>query len=76
MAVVAAHRGKGHGTALLQALLRELDGDQQVTALTATVHPDNAASVSAFERLEFLREGSGEGFLTLRRGLGRPIERV
>ena len=76
VAVLAAHRGKGHGTALLRALLAEIDGDQQVSALTATVHPDNTASVRAFDGLGFLPEGSREGFLTLRRGLGRPIERV
>jgi spore coat polysaccharide biosynthesis protein SpsF len=55
-----ANRGRGYGSLMIDALLRQLGADYQVVRLTATVHPENTASRKAFERAGFRLASVGE----------------
>jgi spore coat polysaccharide biosynthesis protein SpsF len=57
VAVAPAFRGRGLGTALLEALVTDAGTDPQVVALTAVVHVGNTASVRAFARAGFVPDG-------------------
>jgi GNAT superfamily N-acetyltransferase len=70
-AVLPAHRGRGIGTALLEALAREAR-DQQINRLSLSVERDNPAA-ALYARLGF-RPLSGEGnALTMVIELDRPL---
>jgi len=53
--VAAGHRGRGVGPAMLRAVLAEVADERLVERLRALVHPDNIASLRAFERAGFRR---------------------
>jgi spore coat polysaccharide biosynthesis protein SpsF len=79
IAVHPRHRGAGHGTTLLRALLEQVAAEQQVTSLVARVHPDNVASMRAFAGVGFTPDPHGTacdhgGFVTLRRDPRVPME--
>ncbi len=67
VAVDAARRGHGAGASLLGALRDELDGDYQVVALRALVHPANTASQRSFTRAGFVEDGidGASGFIVM-----------
>jgi RimJ/RimL family protein N-acetyltransferase len=72
IAVAPAHRGRGVGSSVLRALLVEIEADLGVRDLRAVVHPENAASLRAFERAGFQDAGRTQrGFLVLERSVGR-----
>jgi spore coat polysaccharide biosynthesis protein SpsF len=58
IAVAPEHRGKGLATELLRLLQVETTADCQIDALDAAIHPDNRASIAAFERAGFIRTGA------------------
>jgi UDP-2,4-diacetamido-2,4,6-trideoxy-beta-L-altropyranose hydrolase len=69
--IAPAHRGRGIGSAVLDALLVEMERDPRVNRLRAVAHPRNTASVRAFERVGFSRCGRGQGdFIVLERSVG------
>jgi RimJ/RimL family protein N-acetyltransferase len=71
VAVAPGHRGHGLGTAILRALVAEVEGDPRVTRLRALAHAENVASLRAFERVGFQAQGCGEdGFVILERSVG------
>ncbi|MCU1430317.1 MAG: hypothetical protein JWL83_4317, partial [Actinomycetia bacterium] len=73
---IAVHpqaRGQGFGRALLEALLAELQSDQQVVDLVARVHVDNTASLRAFRGVGFVGDGVDGLFLVLRRDPRVPM---
>jgi RimJ/RimL family protein N-acetyltransferase len=71
VAVAPGHRGRGLGTAVLRAMVAEVEGDPRVTRLRALAHAENVASVRAFERVGFSAQGRGaDGFLILERSVG------
>jgi UDP-2,4-diacetamido-2,4,6-trideoxy-beta-L-altropyranose hydrolase len=74
IAVAAGARGRGLGQAMLRATVEEVARDGDGVTLTALAHPDNPASIHAFERVGFLRRGSREnGFVVLEwRAPGQP----
>jgi spore coat polysaccharide biosynthesis protein SpsF len=76
IAVDPVLRGHGHAGALLSALLDELRGDQQVVDLVARVHPENTASMRAFERVGFHPDQDEEGFVVQRRDPHVPMEKA
>jgi spore coat polysaccharide biosynthesis protein SpsF len=77
IAVHPKYRGQGHAKALLGALLQQVAAEQQVTALVARVHSDNAASLRAFSGVGFAATGSAQDeFVTLRRDPRMPMETV
>jgi spore coat polysaccharide biosynthesis protein SpsF len=76
LAVDPGRRGRGHGGALLRALLDETRADQQVVELVARVHPENVASMRAFERVGFWRDQDQDGFAVLRRDPRLPIDKA
>ncbi len=49
---------------------RRSDGRRDVTTLTALTHPDNEASIHAFEKVGFTRVGARDGFVVLELALG------
>jgi UDP-2,4-diacetamido-2,4,6-trideoxy-beta-L-altropyranose hydrolase len=53
IAIAPTHRGRGMGTAALQAMVIETERDPGVTHLRALVHADNPASARAFELAGF-----------------------
>ncbi|MEY2426652.1 MAG: spore coat polysaccharide biosynthesis protein SpsF [Actinomycetota bacterium] len=59
-------RGAGIGTELLRLVQQALQGDFQVVALDAVVHPTNIASLRAFERVGFVPIGVRGEFTVLR----------
>jgi RimJ/RimL family protein N-acetyltransferase len=70
IAVAATHRGRGVGTKILRALVIEMEADPEVGTLLAMVHPDNSASLRAFERLGFrARDGRPHGFVVFERSV-------
>jgi RimJ/RimL family protein N-acetyltransferase len=69
--IAPAHRGRGIGSAALQAMLLEIERDPQVRRLRAVAHAENTASRRAFERAGFRRRGRGErDFIVLERSVG------
>jgi RimJ/RimL family protein N-acetyltransferase len=67
VAVDGSRRGEGVGSRLLGALVDELRGDVQVTALEARIRPENVASIKAFERNGFVQSGTDGAVLVFRR---------
>jgi RimJ/RimL family protein N-acetyltransferase len=66
IAVAASARGRGVGQTMLRLALEEIERQHVVTTMTALTHPDNLASIHAFERVGFRRRGlSHEGFVVL-----------
>jgi len=70
IAVAPTFRGQGLGTAMLEALVRDVSADPQVVALTASVHAGNTPSMRAFARVGFVAAGSDGEFRNFRRDLG------
>ncbi|MHB8488750.1 MAG: GNAT family N-acetyltransferase [Candidatus Dormibacteria bacterium] len=71
IAVAASARGRGVGRAMLRLALAEIERQRLVTTVRALTHPDNLASVSAFEQVGFRRrDGSENGFVVLELKLG------
>jgi RimJ/RimL family protein N-acetyltransferase len=52
-----AHRRKGHARAMLRALLRRADADPAVTAVRASIRPDNLASRATIAGFGFRKIG-------------------
>lgn len=66
IAVAASARGRGVGQRMLRLALEEIELQHVVTTMTAVTHPDNLASIHAFERVGFRRrEVSDEGCVVL-----------
>ncbi|MBJ7596043.1 MAG: GNAT family N-acetyltransferase [Candidatus Dormibacteraeota bacterium] len=64
IAVAAGQRGRGVGSAILQAMQAGVLSTGAVTRLRALVHPDNSVSLRAFTRAGFRRMASADaGFL-------------
>jgi RimJ/RimL family protein N-acetyltransferase len=73
IAVAPDHRGRRLATAILFAMLDELDRAGAVTELRATVHPDNTPSLRAFEKVGFVPTGERDrGFVILRLRINGP----
>ena len=71
IAVAPAARGRGVGQEMLRRALAEIEREHLVTIITAVSHPDNHASVHAFERVGFRRRGASDGgFIVLELRLG------
>jgi RimJ/RimL family protein N-acetyltransferase len=69
--IAPAHRGRGVGSAVLQAMLAEIERDPRARRLRAVAHTENAASLRAFERVGFRRQGRRErNFIVLERSVG------
>ncbi|MFI5287089.1 MAG: GNAT family N-acetyltransferase [Candidatus Dormibacteria bacterium] len=66
IAVAASARGRGVGQQMLRLALEEIQRQHIVTTMTAVTHPDNQASIHAFERVGFRRRDmSEEGLVVL-----------
>ncbi|MEU4689314.1 GNAT family protein [Actinoplanes sp. NPDC023714] len=52
-----AHRRKGHAKAMLAALLARADADPRVTAVRASIRPDNVASRATIAGFGFFKIG-------------------
>lgn len=66
IAVAAVARGGGIGQAMLRAAIEEIAREDAAIQLRALIHPDNIASLRAFERVGFRRVSSDErGFVVL-----------
>lgn len=52
-----AHRRRGYGRAILAALLERADADPRVTAVRASIRPDNAASLATIAGFGFEKIG-------------------
>jgi UDP-2,4-diacetamido-2,4,6-trideoxy-beta-L-altropyranose hydrolase len=64
--VAPGYRGRGLGTAALTALVAEVGSDPTIETLRALVHPENVASLVAFERAGFRRlDEPHQGFVVL-----------
>jgi UDP-2,4-diacetamido-2,4,6-trideoxy-beta-L-altropyranose hydrolase len=78
IAVAREHRGRGMAVSMLRAMIEVVAADGDLRRMTALIHPDNAASLRAFERAGFRRVGAPNGgFLVLLRQLpvgARPGE--
>ena len=61
IAVAASARGRGVGQRMLRLALEEIERQRAVTTMTAVTHPDNLASIHAFERVGFRRREASEG---------------
>lgn len=71
VAVSASQRGRGLGSAVLQAMVVAMETEAGVRRLRALAHADNIASIRAFERAGFHREGRHEpDFIVLERRVG------
>jgi RimJ/RimL family protein N-acetyltransferase len=69
--IAPAHRGRGIGSAVLRAMLVEVERDPRVHRLRAVAHAENTASRHAFERAGFQRRGRKEReFIVLERSVG------
>jgi RimJ/RimL family protein N-acetyltransferase len=69
IAVASGHRGRGVGSRMLGALMIEMEADEEVGTLLALVHPDNTASLRAFERTGFHNAGRRQGFVVFERSV-------
>lgn len=66
--IAPAHRGHGVGSAVLAAMLVEMEREPRAVRLRAETRSTNIASLRAFERAGFSRRGPGQGdFLVLER---------
>jgi RimJ/RimL family protein N-acetyltransferase len=73
--VAPAHRGRGIGSAVLQAMLVEIERDPRARRLRAVAHAQNMASLRAFERAGFRRRGRRErDFIILERSVGQKSD--
>ncbi len=71
IAVAAAARGRGLGQAMLRLALAEIERQPRITTMRAVTHPDNPASIRAFEQVGFRRrEVAEDGFVVLELELG------
>jgi len=71
IAVEGLARGRGLGQAMLRLALAEIERQRLVTTMTAVAHPDNPASIHAFEQVGFTRRDVAEdGFVVLDLELG------
>jgi UDP-2,4-diacetamido-2,4,6-trideoxy-beta-L-altropyranose hydrolase len=69
--IAPAHRGRGIGSAVLRAMLAEVERDPRVRRLRAVAHAENMASARAFERAGFQRGGRRDrDFIVLERSVG------
>jgi UDP-2,4-diacetamido-2,4,6-trideoxy-beta-L-altropyranose hydrolase len=69
--IAQAHRGRGVASAVLQAMLVEIERDPRARRLRAVAHSENTASRRAFERAGFHRRGRRErDFIVLERSVG------
>jgi UDP-2,4-diacetamido-2,4,6-trideoxy-beta-L-altropyranose hydrolase len=69
--IAPAHRGRGVGSAVLQAMLAEIERDPRARKLRAVAHAENTASIRAFERAGFHRRGHRErDLIVLERSVG------
>jgi spore coat polysaccharide biosynthesis protein SpsF len=64
--VAPDERGRGTGSDVLGLLQQELEGDFQVIALDAVVHPENEPSVRMFEHAGFVPSQQRGAFAVLR----------
>ena len=72
IAVAPSQRGRGLGSAVLQAMVIEMQREAGIQRLRAQAHADNIASIRAFERAGFHLEGRHEpDFIVLERGVGQ-----
>jgi UDP-2,4-diacetamido-2,4,6-trideoxy-beta-L-altropyranose hydrolase len=72
VAVAPSQRGRGLGSAVLQAMVTAMESEPGVRRLRALAHAENTASIRAFERVGFHREGLHEpDFIVLERALGQ-----
>jgi len=62
--VAPAHRGRGHATAMLAALLIQSEPDPQIVRLRALVRDDNTPSLRAFSRVGFAPIDHGRSVTT------------
>jgi RimJ/RimL family protein N-acetyltransferase len=70
IAVAPDRRGRGVGSAILRAMLIEMERDVEARRLRAVAHDENRTSIRAFERIGFRRRGRSErGFVVLKRDL-------
>jgi UDP-2,4-diacetamido-2,4,6-trideoxy-beta-L-altropyranose hydrolase len=68
VAVAPGHRGRGLGSAILAGLVAEVAGDDAIGELRALVHPENIASLRAFEKVGFRdRKAREDGLVVLDR---------
>ncbi len=66
IAVAPSARGRGVGKEMLRRALAEITRLRLATTMTALTHPDNVASIRAFEQVGFTRRGVSEaGFVIL-----------
>jgi len=64
--VAPSARGRGVGKEMLRRALAEIKRERLATTMTALTHPDNVASIRAFEQVGFTRRGvSDAGFVVL-----------
>jgi UDP-2,4-diacetamido-2,4,6-trideoxy-beta-L-altropyranose hydrolase len=71
VAIAASQRGRGFGSAVLQAMVLEMERNGDTGRLRALAHSENTASIRAFERAGFHRLTRREGeFAILERGIG------
>jgi len=70
ISVAPAHRGRGVGSAMLRALVIEMEADVAVRILLALVHRENTASLRSFDRAGFSDTGREQrGFVVLERSV-------
>lgn len=71
VAVAPSQRGRGFGSAVLRAMVVEMEPEAGVRRLRALAHAENTASIRAFERAGFHRQGRHEpDFIVLERTVG------
>ena len=71
VAVAPLQRGRGLGSAILEAMVVAMEPEAGVRRLRALAHAENTASIRAFERAGFHREGRHEpDFIVLERRVG------
>jgi RimJ/RimL family protein N-acetyltransferase len=73
--IAPTHRGRGIGSAVLQAMVVELERDPRARRLRAVAHPNNIASRRAFERAGFrLMRRRERDFIVLERVIGQKSD--
>jgi RimJ/RimL family protein N-acetyltransferase len=72
LAIAPSHRGRGIGSAVLSAMVYEMEHAGDAHTLRAMAHVENTASIRAFVRAGFHRRALREGeFAVLERTIGR-----
>lgn len=66
ISVAPQFRGKGYAASVLSESLRMMIRDGFASHFVARVKPENAKSITAFERVGFVRVDSTSGYVTLR----------